>query len=238
MDDRSLTRNPTLPGLTLTPDPEGLDYTATVPPAEAPRYTAAEFLKRQPNKAKQVVELLGLGAGQLRIAAMVGCSVHTVRELMRQIPDDIAIARKRQLEEFKRLTALGLEALAEKLSDPKELAAMSPRDLAVVIGILDDHSKGSSPAAVTVNINAPGHEDLAGYLAKLQRADPVPPQAGAIGFDRETGETKGAGADREIEEAETVEDAGDMVSEGQIDIAVTDSESVNIPDKHQQKGNK
>lgn len=176
-----------LPGLQM--DPDGLDYAATAPPRDAPRYTAAEFLRREPDKAQKVVDLLGIGCGQRRAAELVGCSVHTVRAVLAELPEDVATARRAQLTEFRRLTALGLEALAEKLSDPAELAKLSPLQLATVIGILDDHSKGQAPASVTVNINAPSADDLNSYLSRLQAADPAEP--GETDLPGESGGTKG-----------------------------------------------
>lgn len=181
-----------LPGLAM--DPEGLNYDATEPPRNAPRYTAAEFLRRERDKAQKVVELLGIGCGQRRTAELVGCSVHTVRAVLAKLPEDVATARRAQLSEFRRLTALGLEALAEKLSDPAELTKLSPLQLATVIGILDDHSKGQAPASVTVNINAPSADDLNSYLSRLQAVDREDP--GETDLPRQSGGAKGIDADR------------------------------------------
>ena len=171
MSNLSPSAQPCIPGLSVPADPAGLDYDAREPPRHAPRYTAAECLRREPDKAHKVVELLGLGCGQRRVAMLVGCSVHTVREVLRVLPEDVATARRAQLSEFRRLTALGLEALAEKLSDPDQLAKLNPLQLATVIGILDDHSKGQAPQSVTVNISAPSASDLSSYLDRLQTVE-------------------------------------------------------------------
>lgn len=178
------------------------------------RYTAAEFLRRFPDKAANLCRLLGKGVGQLECARLVGCSVHTVRAVLGALPENIAIERERHRRNLRTGAALVLDALLDDLSDPDRLAAIPARDKAVILGILEDKAAGPAPAAVTVNINAPGHRDLSSYLDRLQAVggDSTGTGAGEMGFRAGAGAAKGAALGAGGEDAEEV-GAGDQGSE-------------------------
>ncbi len=211
-----------LPG--LEPDPAGLDYEAVgVPsPYMVGRYTAAEFLRRFPDKSDNLCRLLGKGVGQLECARLVGCSVHTVRAVLGALPENIAIERERHRRNLRTGAALVLDALLDDLSDPERLAAIPARDKAVILGILEDKAAGPAPAAVTVNINAPGHRDLSSYLDRLQAVggDSTGTGAGGMGFGAGAGAAKGAALGAGGEDAEEVGagDQGQPVEEGKTDV--------------------
>lgn len=219
-----------LPGLDIEPDPAGLEYVEDKP-GKPGRYTAARFLEKYPDKARNIARLLGKGVGQLEVANLVGCSVHTVRAFLRELPQDIAIQRQRQIDRFRQAGALALDCLLEKLEDPEERRKLSGLQLATIAGICEDKARGSVPASVTVNLNAPGAADLTGYLDRLQQARADDP--GEMGLPPKREEAKeaapGAGSGDDITEAEIL----DNCTAGN---GITDSESAEKAGNTSEKG--
>ena len=187
--------NDFLPG--LDPDPAGLDHDALGAPSayEVGRYTAAEFLRREPYKAEILTKLLGKGLGQLECARLLRCSVHTVRAVLLELPENIAMERERQRKRLRAGAALMLDGILEDLSDPEKMAAIPTRDKAVILGILEDKASGPAPASVNIHVHSPGHRDLDGYLQRLQSVghDSTGTDGGQMGFGPGTGGAKGAG---------------------------------------------
>ena len=219
--------NDFLPG--LDPDPAGLDHDALGAPSayEVGRYTAAEFLRREPYKAEILVKLLGKGLGQLECARLLRCSVHTVRAVLLELPENIAIERERQRKRLRAGAALVLDGILEDLSDPEKMAAIPTRDKAVILGILEDKAAGPAPASVNIHVHSPGHRDLDGYLQRLQTVGPDSTGGGSaeMGFGPGTGGAKGAGLveDAEVSGHDSTGTGGETVDGSKV--GKSDSES-------------
>lgn len=231
MDTRSPDATPILPGLDLPADPAGLDYEAKAPPPDAERFTAAAFLRKNPDKCKKVVQLLGAGYGQRRIASLVGCSPQTVREVMAALPEDVVTAREQHQRRIRIGSATAFEALLEKLEDPAELKKMNVLQLATAWGIIEDKTRKEGPASVTVNINAPGHGDLQTYLDKLQRVGPEEPRAMGLPAKSFPAKEMRPGPALEVDPVEGCATHTNSKSES------VDSESPNMCGNAEQKGN-
>ena len=219
--------NDFMPG--LDPDPAGLDHDALGAPSayEVGRYTAAEFLRREPYKAEILVKLLGKGLGQLECARLLRCSVHTVRAVLLELPENIAIERERQRKRLRAGAALVLDGILEDLSDPEKMAAIPTRDKAVILGILEDKASGPAPASVNIHVHSPGHRDLDGYLQRLQTVGPDSTGGGSaeMGFGPGTGGAKGAGLveDAEVSGHDSTGTGGETVDGSKV--GKSDSES-------------
>jgi hypothetical protein len=200
-----------LPGfedLKIEDDPEGLESSA-----EMGNYTAVQFCKREPFRARLVLKLLARGVGQLEIAELSGVHVRTVRRLLESMPEEIATETERLNRRIRLGRKVAMESILQDLEDEAKMSKTPTRDKAVVLGILGDQLK-SREAPVTINIQAPTHSDLAAFLSKLPQAGGQSSTLAGMGLTPEGENPKARPAWAAIE-AEAVEiEGGDGAAVG------------------------
>jgi len=136
------------------------------------QFTAARFFQMHPQEYREIVSLRAEGLSISACARLFSVSRHTVAAIDRRETSTESFIKQRDQAayDYRRLARLGRERLEELLLDPENKP--SAKDLAVMIGILEDKAQLLS-GAPTQRIDlqdaaAPGHSSLVAHLKELR----------------------------------------------------------------------
>jgi len=132
-------------------------------------HTGVRLWTQDPDKYRVIVSLLAEGVGQLRVAALVKSSVHTVRAIKGRECAAIEKERARLASDGRSAAGLCIEAILERLADNAARDKIPARDLGVLAGILIDKAEllaGRATSRVDINRDP----DLGDFRDMIQRA--------------------------------------------------------------------
>lgn len=134
-------------------------------------FTAEILFTRHKDKYLAAVSFLAEGIGILRIASLLHISPNTVIAVREREGSAVDIERGRLARLSRAAARLCVEAIVDLLSSPLRVREVSARDLGILHGILVDKSEllsGGATARIEHTDSAPGHAELAAYLAGLR----------------------------------------------------------------------
>lgn len=112
-------------------------------------YTAARLFSRRPDAYKAVIGLSAEGRGALRIAALLGVSVHTVLAVRSREGVAIDQERRELADRFRAGAKVAAEAALDAVADPDQRSRCNALQLATAAAILTDKAEllsGSQPS--------------------------------------------------------------------------------------------
>jgi predicted transcriptional regulator len=156
-----------------------------------PEFTAARLFEKRPETYKMIMALRAEGLSMRQVAQLLSVSAGTVSAVdKRESGSECSGAYKQEaVIRYRHLIRMSMERLEEILiSTPTE--KLNPRDLSVIIGVLEDKAQllSGGPTARLAVEDSSGHDDLEDYLAKLKRV-----YAESMGSEAESRQTKGDG---------------------------------------------
>lgn len=169
------------------------------------RFTADQ-IKKNEAKVDAVLEAVGLGIPQKMIAQAFGVSDHTVRELIKQHPNKVALNKKKLADKMLLVADRSVDNLLDIVSQeggfgPKVL----PSQVAVMVGILTEKAQllnGEATAILGTAGEVTSYDRLQERMAQIRRLaqrDAITVEPEDMGCEVEAEKQKGAGAGEAIE---------------------------------------
>lgn len=167
-----------------------------------PEFTAERFFSRFPYRYQEIVRLRAEGMSHMGIARIMKCSRNLVAAIERREAQTANVEHLKQSASstYRHLARLSAERLEEMLLNEEQ--DLSPKDLGVLIGILEDKAQllgGGPTSRHELTRGGHEHEELAEYLAALRRS-----HAERMGLGGES-PAKGAPAVDPVAGARTIE---------------------------------
>ena len=140
--------------------------------ARNPDFTAARFFSEQPQRYLEIVRLRAEGMSGKAVARMLQCSRNLVAAIDKRESGTATVEhlKREASNRYRHIARLCSESLEEMLLDDDQ--TFEPRDLAILIGVLEDKAQllsGGATSRVEVGDGRPGHEDVAAFFNELRR---------------------------------------------------------------------
>ena len=141
-------------------------------PTVARQYTAARFFEHHPQQYREIASLRAEGLSVKALARLFSVSRNTISAIDKRETGTSTFAahRAEAAQSYRHLIRLGCERLEEILLDPD--SKLTPRDLSIMIGVLEDKAQllsGGATQRVELAAAEPaGHASLVEHLKELK----------------------------------------------------------------------
>jgi hypothetical protein len=193
-----------MPDTAMVPTQQDLIPSTDMPAAlfdsheQAGQYTAARLFAQQPETVQRIQGLLAEGVGILRISRIVRVSPSTV----------IAVRDLSLTEIEKQAHAVGkgamsiahqsIDAIQEAIDDPERRRKTSPRDWAIIAGVMVDKAQllAGLPTSINLNVAAelPSHDEYERRVSEMGKGGEDGGQKGGAADGLGAGSAAGPGA--------------------------------------------
>ena len=134
-------------------------------------WTAARLFLKRPETAAQIQGMLAEGVGILRIARNCHVSPSTVIAVRDQSTAEIDKQARQVGHSAMSVARQSVEAIQEAIDDPELRKKVSPRDWAIIAGVMVDKSQLLSGLPTSINLTAhadlPSHEEYERMLNQM-----------------------------------------------------------------------